>query len=74
MHRYSLDEAALEVNNVTVFTRGLFDVSKVLQGPIYASLPRFLYGDHALKGELDLPKPEEGMHGSFVSTVVCSLL
>lgn len=66
MHRYTLDKSALDVNNVTVFTKGVFDVRKVLGGPLFFSLPRFLHSD-SLHEELDLPAPEEKKHESFLS-------
>ena len=69
MHKYVLDKSALEVNNVTVFTRGIFDVTRVLGGPIYASLPGFLYGDPSLYKELDLSAPVSEEHESFVSVL-----
>ena len=67
MHKYLLDEAAVEVNNVTVFTKGVFDVSRVLGGPIYASLPAFLYGEESLHKDLGLDKPTADKHESLVS-------
>ncbi|CAH3030946.1 unnamed protein product [Porites evermanni] len=66
MHRYTLDKSALDVNNVTVFTKGVFDVSRVSGGPLFFSLPRFLHGG-SLHEELDLPAPEEKKHESFLS-------
>ena len=70
MHKYGLEKPALEVNNVTVFTRGVFDVSRVLKSPIYLSLPGFLYGDPSLYQDLNLPTPAEGEYESFVSIVL----
>ncbi|KAL9953295.1 hypothetical protein ACROYT_G040691 [Oculina patagonica] len=67
MHKYVLDKSALEVNNVTVFTRGIFDVTRVMKGPIYASLPGFLHGDPSLYKELDLNAPETEKYESFLS-------
>lgn len=67
MHKYVLDKSALRVNNVTVFTRGIFDITRVIKGPIYASLPRFLYGDPSLYKDLDLSTPDAEEHESFVS-------
>ncbi|PFX19537.1 uncharacterized protein LOC111338069 [Stylophora pistillata] len=67
MHKYSLDEAAVEVNNVTVFTKGVFDVSRVLKGPFYASLPGFLYGEESLHVDLDHDKPTVDKHESLLS-------
>lgn len=67
MHKYLLDEAAVEVNNVTVFTKGVFDVSRVLGGPIYASLPAFLYGEESLHKDLGLDKPTADKHESLLS-------
>ena len=66
MHRYTLEKSALDVNNVTVFTKGVFDVSRVLRGPLFFSLPWFLHSD-SLHEELNLPPPEEKKHESFVS-------
>ena len=71
MHRYTLDKSALDVNNVTVFTKGVFDVSRVSGGPLFFSLPRFLHGG-SLHEELDLPAPEEKKHESFVSIRIFS--
>lgn len=71
MHRYTLDKSALDVNNVTVFTKGVFDVHRVLGGPLFFSLPRFLHSD-SLHEELDLPAPEETKHESFVSIRIFS--
>lgn len=66
MHRYTLDKSALDINNVTVFTKAVFDVSRVLGGPLFFSLPRFLHSD-SLHEELNLPAPEEKKHESFLS-------
>ena len=66
MHRYTLDKSALDVNNVTVFTKGVFDVRRVSGGPLFFSLPRFLHSD-SLHKELNLSAPEEKKHESFVS-------
>ena len=72
MHRYGLKKSALEVNNVTVFTRGVFDVSRVLKSPVYLSLPGFLYGDPSLYRDVGLSTPDEGRYESFVSvSVIC---
>ena len=72
MHRYGLEKSALEVNNVTVFTRGVFDVSRVLKSPVYLSLPGFLYGDSSLYQDVGLSTPDEGRYESFVSVnVIC---
>ena len=70
MHKYGLEKSALEVNNVTVFTRGVFDVRRVSKSPIYLSLPGFLYGDPSLYQDLNLSKPDEGEYESFVSVVL----
>ena len=67
MHKYVLDKSALEVNNVTVFTQGIFDVTRVTKSPIYLSLPRFLYGDPSLYKDLGLSTPDAEKHESFVS-------
>ena len=67
MHRYVLQKSAIEVNNVNVLKKGVFDVSRVSGGPIFLSLPRFLYGDSSLYKELNLPEPEAKKHESFVS-------
>ena len=67
MHKYVLGKSALEVDNVTVFTPGVFDVSRVLKAPIYVTLPRFLHGDPSLHTELNLPAPDTEKHESFVS-------
>ena len=67
VHKYVLDKSALKVNNVTVFTRGIFDVTRVLQAPIYASLPGFLHGDSSLYKELNLSAPDAEEYESFVS-------
>ena len=71
MHRYTLDKSALDVNNVTVFTKGVFDVHRVLGGPLFFSLPRFLHSD-SLHKELNLTAPEEKKHESFVSIRIFS--
>lgn len=71
MHRYTLDKSALDINNVTVFTKAVFDVSRVLGGPLFFSLPRFLHSD-SLHEELNLPAPEEKKHESFVSIRIFS--
>ena len=70
MHKYGLEKSALEVNNVTVFTRGVFDVSRVLKSPLYLSLPGFLYGDPSLYKGVDLSTPDEGKYESFVSVIL----
>lgn len=67
MHRYVLGKSAVEVNNVTVFTQGVFDVTRIFGGPMYISLPGFLYGEPSLYEELNLPKPDVKKHESFVS-------
>ena len=67
MHKYLLDESAVEVNNVTVFTKGVFDVSRVLGGPIYASLPGFLCGKESLYKDLGLDTPDAQKYESLVS-------
>lgn len=67
MHKYVLAKSALEVNNVTIFTRGVFDVSRVMKGPIYMSLPWFLYGDPSLYNDVGLSPPDAGKYESFVS-------
>ena len=67
MHKYVLKKSALEVNNVTLFTRGVFDTSGVMRAPIYVSLPRFLYGDPSMNMDLGLPLPDVEKHGSYVS-------
>lgn len=74
MHRYVISESAVEVNNMTVFTKGVFDVSRVLKAPIYASLPGFLYGEDSLYGDLGLPVPNEQKYGSSVSINIYTLL
>lgn len=70
MHKYVLDKSALEVNNVTVFTRGIFDVTRFTKGPIYASLPGFLHGDSSLFKELGLTAPDTEKYESFVSVYI----
>ena len=73
MHKYRLEKRALEVNNVTVFTQGVFDVSRVLKSPIYLSLPGFLYGDPSLYKDVGLSTPDEEEYESFVSVnVICN--
>lgn len=73
MHKYRLEKRALEVNNVTVFTQGVFDVSRVLKSPIYLSLPGFLYGDRSLYKDVGLSTPDEEEYESFVSVnVICN--
>lgn len=67
MNRYVISESAVEVNNMTVFTKGIFDVSRFLKGPIYASLPGFLYGEEPLFEDLGFPAPDEQKYGSYVS-------
>ena len=67
MHRYVLGDNALKVNNVTVFTRGVFDVTRIFQGPMYISLPGFLHGEPMLYQNLNLPKPDLKKYESFVS-------
>lgn len=67
MHKYLLDESAVQVNNVTVFTKGIFDVTGVLGGPIYASLPGFLYGEPSLYKDLGLDTPDAQKYESLVS-------
>ena len=67
MHKYSLEKSALKVDNVTVFTRGVFDVSRVLESPVYLSLPGFLYGDPSLYKDVGLSTPDEEEYESFVS-------
>jgi len=67
MHKYGLEKSALEVNNVTIFTRGVFDVSRVFKSPIRMSLPGFLYGDPSLYQDLNLSTPDEGKYESFLS-------
>lgn len=74
MHRYVISESAVEVNNMTVFTKGVFDVSRVLKAPIYTSLPGFLYGEDSLYGDLGLPVPNEQKYGSYVSINIYTLL
>ena len=54
MHRYVLGSEAVNVNNVTVCTRRIFDVTRLLGGPLYISLPGFLHGDPSLYKELKL--------------------
>lgn len=71
MHRHTMDKSALDVNNVTMFTKGVFDVRRVLRGPLFFSLPRFLHGG-SLHKELNLPAPEEKKHESFVSIRIFS--
>ena len=66
-HKYMLGDNALKVNNVTVFTRGIFDVSRLFGGPLYVSLPRFFHADKSLHKELTLPSPRQNKHSSFVS-------
>ena len=39
---------------MTVFTKGVFDVSLVPEGPIYGSLPGFLYAEESLYKDLSL--------------------
>lgn len=70
MHKYGLEKSALEVNNVTIFTRGVFDVSRVFKSPIRMSLPGFLYGDPSLYQDLNLSTPDEGKYESFVSVIL----
>ena len=60
-------ESAVEVNNVTVFTKGVFDVSRVLGGPIYASLPGLLCGKESLYKDLGLDTPDAQKYESLVS-------
>lgn len=67
MNRYVISESAVEVNNMTVFTKGIFDVSRFLKGPIYASLPGFLYGEEPLFEDLGFPAPDVQKYGSYVS-------
>lgn len=62
-----LGDNALKVNNVTVFTRGIFDVSRLFGGPLYVSLPRFFHADKSLHKELNLRSPRQNKHSSFVS-------
>lgn len=66
-HKYMLGDNALKVNNVTVFTRGIFNVSRLFGGPLYVSLPRFFHADKSLHKELTLPSPRQNKHSSFVS-------
>ena len=70
MHRYVLGKSAVEVNNVTVFTQGVFDVTRIFGGPMYISLPGFLHGEPSLYKELNLPKPDVKKYESFVSIIV----
>ena len=67
MHKYVLKKAALATNNVTIFTPGVFDVTRVLQGPLYISLPGFLYSEPSSYKELNLPEPNVEKYESFVS-------
>ena len=66
-HKYVLGDNALKVNNVTVFTSGIFDVSRLFDGPLHVSLPGFFHADKSLHKELDLPSPQPTKHSSFVS-------
>ena len=66
-HKYVLGDHALKVNNATVFTRGIFDVSRLLGGPLYVSLPGFFHADKSLHKELNLSLPQQNKYGSFVS-------
>ena len=52
---------------MTVFTKGVFDVSLVLEGLIYASLPGFLYGEESLYKDLSLDTPDAEKYASLVS-------
>ena len=73
MHKYRLEKSALKVNNVTVFTQGVFDVRRVLKSPIYLSLPGFLYGDPSLYKAVGLSTPDEEEYESFVSVnAICN--
>jgi len=65
-HKYMLGDNALKVNNVTVFTRGIFDVSRLFRGPLYVSLPGFFHADKSLHKELNLPSPQQNKHSSFL--------
>ncbi|XP_068729884.1 lysosome membrane protein 2-A-like isoform X1 [Montipora capricornis] len=67
MHRYVLRPDAVNVNNVTVFKRGIFDVTRLLGGPLYISLPGFLHGDPSLYNELKLQKPRPRKYGSYLN-------
>ena len=46
---------------MTVFTKGVFDVSLVPEGPIYASLPGFLYAEESLYKDLSLDTSEASL-------------
>ena len=70
MHKYVLEKSAVEVNNVTVFTRGVFDVTRSFGGPMYISLPGFLHGEPSLYKEFNLPKPDVKKYESFVSIIL----
>ncbi|XP_068682792.1 lysosome membrane protein 2-A-like [Montipora foliosa] len=67
MHRYVLRSDVVNVNNVTVFKRGIFDVTRLLGGPLYISLPGFLHGDPSLYNELKLQKPRPRKYGSYLN-------
>lgn len=70
MHRYALGSDAVNVNKVTVFTRGIFDVTRLLGGPLCTSLPGFLHGDPSLYKELKLKEPRQKKYGSYVSILL----
>ncbi|KAL9950866.1 hypothetical protein ACROYT_G043436 [Oculina patagonica] len=66
LQRYKVDTKFMAVNNRTVFTPGLLDMSGVHGFPVLLGFPRFLHGERGLGQRLGLPAADPEKHGSFV--------
>lgn len=70
LNRYILDKSLVAVNNRTVFSPGLLDMSGLYGFPTLLGFPRFLHGERGMRQKLGLPKAHPETHGSFVSLFI----
>ena len=71
VHKFDVDtDQMFGVNNMSVFTRGLIDLSKTRNGlPFIASDPHYLSADSSLSNKFGM-QPDKTKHTSIVSSFV----